>query len=113
MYIHIGSIFCVIIAAEILLSPQSLTVFVGENATFDCVGSEEITRYQWKAYDNDNNLIDTTNINISKDQLFSSQTYMNVQLNDIHMIQCVLISNETSINSDKVTLKVVRKYHHT
>lgn len=102
--------------AELLLSPQSLTVFVGENATFDCVGPEGVTSYQWRAYSNDGSIISITNISILEDQ-FSYHTYTNVQLNTIHKVECIALvenlsmDNDTEIHSDNVTLKVIGKYH--
>lgn len=87
------------------MGPQSLTVLVGQNATIDCVGPEGTTGYQWITYDSDDN-ISTTNISVPEDRLFSSQTYTDVQLNTIHMVQCVVLAGN-KIHSKKVTLKVV------
>ena len=95
---------------DFLLSPQPLTVLVGENATFDCVGEEETMGYQWIAYDNDGMVMSITNISIPEDHFFSSQTYTNVGLHGIHKVQCVLIVNDTVIFSEKVTLEVVGRY---
>ena len=96
----------IFVVVDFLLKPQPLTVFVGDNATFDCVGEQGTMGYQWIAYDSDGMRVNITNINISEDH-FSSQTYTNVQLNEIHQVQCVLIANETTIPSEKVTLEVV------
>ena len=93
---------------EFRLTPQPLTVFVGENATFDCVGKETTTRYQWIAYDKDSNIINVTNISIPEDRLFSSQTYVHVQINEIFEVQCVI---DQLIYSERIPLKVVGRYN--
>ena len=98
--------FNVFVIDDFPLGPQPLTVLVGEDGTFDCVGKEGTTGYQWIAYDSDGMVMNVTNISIPEDH-FSSQTYTNVQLNEIHQVQCVLITNETTIRSEKVTLEVV------
>ena len=99
--------FCAFAVVDFLLSPWPLTVLVGEDATFDCVGEEETMGYQWIAYDSDGMVINITNISMPEDH-FSSQTYTNVQLYEIHKVQCLLIVSETmKIPSENVTLEVV------
>ena len=90
--------------------PQSLTVFIGENATFDCVGPEGTTSYQWIAYNSDGEETHTVDFDVPEDQLFSSWTYMNVELNAIHTVQCAVTVNGTVIPSDNVTLDIIGKY---
>ena len=89
-----------------------MTVLVGDDATFDCVGEEGTMGYKWIAYGSDDTVINITSISIPEDHLFSSQTYVNVQLNEIHQVQCMLIVNETTISmpSEKVALEVVGGY---
>ena len=96
---------------EFRLTPQPLTVFVGENATFDCVGKETTARYQWIAYDKDSNVIDVTNISIPEDHLFSSQTYTHVQVNEIFEVRCVIVEIDQLIYSERTALKVVGRYN--
>ena len=98
------------IVQELLLMPQPLTVFVGENATFDCVGPEGTTNYQWTAYNSDGIEISTTDFGVPEDRLFSSRTYRNVQFNTIHTVQCTVTVNGTVVPSENVTLKVIGKY---
>lgn len=104
-----GSSFHVFAVAEgFLLAPQPLTVYVGENATFDCVGPEGTTDYWWIAYDSEDKVIRSRNISIPEDYLFSSWTYTNIQPNTTK-VQCAVIFNGT-MYSENVTLEVVGKY---
>ena len=98
---------------ELLLMPQPLTVFVGDNATFDCVGPEGSTSYQWIAYNIDGKVVHSNSTRVPEDDLFSSWAYRNVKLNNVHMVQCVVTAvNGSTIPSENVTLKVVGRYSY-
>lgn len=81
--------------------------FVGDDATFDCVGSDRYNNtemtYEWLAYDSDGNMVDSRVVSVPVDSSFSYQTYSNVQLDRIRHVHCVF---EGTVHSANATLDV-------
>ena len=105
--IYLQVLFIFYLAPEIKLHPQSVTVLVGRNATFDCVGSDSYNHssitYKWLAYDSDASVIDTSYSVLSRPGVFSYQVYSDIQLDDISFVQCVF---EETVNSANATITV-------
>ena len=88
--------------------PQPLIVFVGDNATFDCVGPEGSTSYQWIGYSIDGRVLASISFRVPEDHFFSSWGFNSIHA-DIHTVQCVVTVNGIDISSENVTLEVVGK----
>ena len=97
---------------EIKLGPQSLTVLVGGNATFDCVGSDIINNtdaiYTWLAYNSDGS-VEEKSVSVGASRNFSYWTYNGIQLDSIVSVQCVFQGIVQSANAT-LTVQGINKY---